>query len=98
MGGKRRSRSGAELAYDVIIGTNIVNGRKKAGISAAILAERIGVTRSQLYFYESGEHRCPVYRLALIAGVLGIQLASLVPNPSQNRFPARHLHGTAENV
>lgn len=51
--------------------------RKRLGISAQILAERIGVSKATLYRYESGDiEKIPMHVLEKIAAVLDCNILS----------------------
>jgi transcriptional regulator with XRE-family HTH domain len=79
-GGRKGFRSAQELGYNAVLGARIEASRKKAGITAKRLAERIGCWPSQLTGWETGEFRCPPFYLAKIARTLEVPVSSLIPN------------------
>lgn len=72
-----KPKSAAERAFNAQVGARIGALRKKAGISQVGLARRIGIEAGLLYHYETGYCGCPLYRLRLIARVLGIDIDQL---------------------
>lgn len=85
---RRKPKSEEELRFNVVLGTRIEMARKRAGLSQSELAAAIEISQSQVMCYESGEHRCPPFRLSRIADTLGVELAKLVPKittPNKSR-------------
>jgi len=62
---------------DVLVGRNIRNFRLEGKLTTTELAERVGISRSQIESYESAVHRVPASRLARIADVLNVPVATL---------------------
>lgn len=60
------------------MGKRIRNRRIERGMSQTTLGEAIGVTFQQLQKYEKGVNRVSAGRLAKIADVLGVPVASLL--------------------
>src|SRR5690348_15722561 len=62
---------------DVIVGRNIGNFRLESGLTISELAQRVGVSRTQMESYESAVTRVPTSRLVRVADVLNIPAATL---------------------
>lgn len=67
------------------IGQRIRGLRRRVGLSADVVAERIGLSRSQYLRFESGLIGMTVQRLVAVADVLGVSLRDLIPadNPAE---------------
>jgi len=58
--------------------------RHRAGLSQAVLAERVGVTRTSITNLEQGTQRPPLYSLLLIAAALELpDYRTLLPSPEE---------------
>lgn len=82
-----RRKSEKDVEFDVQVGARIEAARKRREMTAKRLAATVGITQSQLYFYEAGTCSCPVRTLNLIADALGAAVTSLMPNTSCSRKP-----------
>ena len=60
------------------IGRRVQAGRVDAGMTQQELADRVLLSRPSIANLEGGNQEVPVTRLALIARVLGMELADLV--------------------
>jgi transcriptional regulator with XRE-family HTH domain len=80
MAGKKKPKSREELGFNAVVGARIESLRKGAGLSIIELAVAVGVGRSQLGSWESGEYRCPPFYLSKIASELSVPVSSLIPN------------------
>jgi transcriptional regulator with XRE-family HTH domain len=69
-----------ELAFNVQIGRRIGELRKRRGLSQSKLADLVGIGQPQLFGYEVGAVRCPVFRLRLIASAVGVPVQALIPD------------------
>jgi transcriptional regulator with XRE-family HTH domain len=76
---RRKPKTEEESRFNYMVGLRIEAGRKKALLTQAQLAQAVGISRAQLGFYESGDQRCPPYRLAGIAYRLGVEVSNLIP-------------------
>ena len=56
---------------------NIKNARIKQGLTQEELAEKIGVTRQTIYYYESGERTPKVEHLEKLSKVLKVSMNKL---------------------
>ncbi len=63
---------------DIFMGTRIQNSRQALGLSEAQLARRIGVKKTTLVNWESGQTAPRANRLAELAGVLNVPLMWLI--------------------
>ena len=61
------------------IGMRLAHARGAAGLSQAKLAAKVKVTRTSVVNIERGRQRPPVHLLWELAGVLGIEVGSLLP-------------------
>ena len=66
-------------AADRHIGGKIRDRRNALGLSQETLAARVGLTRTSIANIEAGRQAPPVMRLAMLATVLRVQLADLIP-------------------
>jgi transcriptional regulator with XRE-family HTH domain len=69
---------GTATLVDIHIGRNIRAFRLERGLTTTELAQRVGVSRSQVESYEAAVNRVPASRLAQIADVLNVPLAVLI--------------------
>lgn len=77
--GGRRPRSNDETRFNELLGSHIARARRFRNVSMPDLAAAVGVSRTQLYHWESGRDRIPVFRLHAIAGTLGVSVTALMP-------------------
>ena len=61
-----------------LIGINLRNFRISQGYRQEDLAEYLGVTRSMISYYESGERDIPVISMNKLADLFGIELEALL--------------------
>lgn len=77
--GGRQPRSSDETRFNELLGSHIARARRFREISMPELAAAVGVSRSQLYHWESGRDRVPVWRLHKISVALGVSVTALMP-------------------
>src|SRR5437667_11064759 len=63
----------------VVTGERIARFREQKGLSQEALAVQIGLSRGSITQAESGQQRLPLQSLYLIAAVLGVTIADLLP-------------------
>lgn len=72
------------------IGRRIAEARKRMGLSAQLLAEKLGWSRETLVNFEVGRRAITVERLSAIAGALGLHPAELLfESPDAARLAAQ---------
>src|SRR6266446_6747987 len=84
-----RSPQGATMAAEpttpdvvklyAVIGERVARERGRKGMSQEDLAAQVGVSRASITQAESGQQKLPLQSLYLIAGVLGVAIADLLP-------------------
>ena len=62
-----------------VIGERVARARGRKGMSQEDLAAQIGISRASITQTESGQQKLPLQSLYLIAGVLGVPIADLLP-------------------
>jgi len=62
-----------------VIGERVARERGRKGMSQEDLAAQIGVSRASITQAESGHQKLPLQSLYLIAAVLGVAIADLLP-------------------
>jgi transcriptional regulator with XRE-family HTH domain len=62
-----------------VIGERLAKQRDRKGLSQEDLADQIGLSRASITQAESGQQRLPLQALYLIAAVLGVAIADLLP-------------------
>jgi len=62
-----------------VIGERIARFREQKGLSQEALAGQVGVSRASITQAESGQQKLPLQSLYLIAAVLGVAIADLLP-------------------
>jgi transcriptional regulator with XRE-family HTH domain len=70
---------GQEDRFNQRMGAKIRAARKEARLVQAQLAQMVGLSRASITNIEAGSQAPPPYRLALIADVLKVSLADLLP-------------------
>ena len=75
----RRNRSPKEKSFDFVVGRLITEARLAKRISQKEMAAQLEISRQTLYAYEIGAMRCPVFVLARISVVLGVEVTRLMP-------------------
>jgi transcriptional regulator with XRE-family HTH domain len=83
--GKRPAKRPAEQEFNGILGKRLEVIRRARKITRVALAERIGISDGQLYFWEIGDQRIPPYFLELICRELCVDLAELMRNNTTPR-------------
>ena len=73
----RRALSPSERRFNELVGKRIEALRKQAGISGTELARVLGISRSQLYWMESGRTAATPYTLLAISMRLGVKVSVL---------------------
>lgn len=58
---------------------NIRNARKAAGLTQEQLAQRIGLTKNSVSFYENAKRMPSIETMSIMRNVLGTSLDDLVP-------------------
>jgi len=61
------------------LGGRVQRGRKRANLSQAELAERLGLTRASIANLEAGRQRPSALHAAILADVLDVPLQDLLP-------------------
>ena len=95
--------AGTQLYY-AAVGARVRAGRTAAGLSQAMLAQRIGFTRSSIANLEAGRQRIALHLFVIIAAALGVEPEELLPDPSvleDTGAPIdlnEHLAGTPETT
>lgn len=78
MGGVRKAKSEAENAFNRAVGRNLEALRRERKVMQTEFARSLGVSESQLYYYENGRDRLPMYLAVRAARLLQVPLATLV--------------------
>jgi transcriptional regulator with XRE-family HTH domain len=68
---------------DSVVGREIRQYRRSAGLTQKQIASMIGVTGAQLHRYETGATRITASRLIAIAGALGVRPDTLLASATQ---------------
>jgi transcriptional regulator with XRE-family HTH domain len=97
MSGRKGFRSTEELKFNALIGDLICKARKRRGVMAKELAQAAGVSRSQMYWYEVGRDRCPVFVLDIFARRLGVPFTDFLPMYRYGGFSGDSEGETTEN-
>ena len=90
--------------YYAAVGARVRAARTTAGLSQAMLAQRIGFTRSSIANLEAGQQRIALHLFIIIATALGVEPDELLPDSSilgDAGVPInlnRHLIGTPETT
>ena len=74
-----------QKGFNQTCGLHLAIARKIHGITQAKLAERLGVTRSQLANIEAGRSRVYVDVIWRAAIVMGLNVTKLIPQPANRR-------------
>lgn len=74
----RRSFTQEEHAFNRALGRRMETARKLAKIGVRELAVGLGVSEAQVYWYESGRDRIPIYRLVLAAKLFALPVSLLL--------------------
>jgi len=62
-----------------VIGERVARERSRKGMSQEDLAAQVGLSRASITQAESGQQKLPLQSLYLIAGVLSVAIADLLP-------------------
>ncbi|CAM5396515.1 helix-turn-helix transcriptional regulator [Kitasatospora aureofaciens] len=87
-----------EREFNEAVARRIRQARARAGVTQEYVGRRVGLSRGSITNIESGTQAPPLYRLALIASALNVQLADLFPplQPDEaSGLRARHAAGVA---
>lgn len=76
-----------ELGVDAYVGKQIRQRRIRSGMTLTQLADRLGVTYQQVQKYETGSNRVAASRLAEIANVFEVPVASFFPAATVTEAP-----------
>lgn len=71
--------------FYVVLGKKVALARRAARLKQNQLAEHVGLSRTSITNIESGRQPVQVHLLVELAGVLGVDLASLLPTPNELR-------------
>jgi transcriptional regulator with XRE-family HTH domain len=78
------STDAASLKFYKLVGDKVRLARLAAGLSQALLAEQVGLTRSSVANLEAARQRTSLYHFVLIARALKTDVGKLLPSePSQ---------------
>ena len=72
-----------------LVGAKVRAARIAAGLSQALLAEQVGLTRSSVANLEAARQRTSLYHFVLISRALGAEVSELLPgepNPNTSQF------------
>ena len=81
--------SDAVNAFYAAVGSRIQARRKTAGLNQSELAIAVGLERTSLSNIESGHQRSSLHMFAMIAQVLGVGIADLMPSATLPVGPLR---------
>lgn len=79
MGGVRKAKSEAENAFNRAVGRNLEALRRERKVMQTEFARSLGVSAPQLYSYESGRDRLPMYLAVRAARLLQVTIVRLFP-------------------
>jgi transcriptional regulator with XRE-family HTH domain len=82
--------------FYIAAGRRIRTVREGRGLSQAILAQRIGFTRSSVANLEAGRQRITLHLFVLIAKALGVNPDALLPDTSMLEFSDSFERGSLE--
>jgi transcriptional regulator with XRE-family HTH domain len=81
-----------EEQFNHELGARIRTAREAANLTQEALASAVGLTRGSIANIERGYQASPIYRLALIAKALKVDLPALVPGVDGYRSQVDRLH------
>ena len=84
-------RASTKKSVGRVIGRRIAEARRKAGLTQAQLAERLGWSRDALINYEHGRRTLAVERLIAIAEALDVPAATLLIEDASQALLVRRL-------
>ncbi len=76
------STDAGSLAFYRLVGDRVRSARIDAGLSQALLAEQVGLTRSSVANLEAARQRTSLYHFVLIARALKTDINQLLPEES----------------
>lgn len=71
------------------LGGRVQRGRKRANLSQAELADRLGLTRASIANLEAGRQRPSALHAAMLADVLGVPVQDLLPQAPGTSDPVQ---------
>jgi transcriptional regulator with XRE-family HTH domain len=74
------SEDAASLHFYKLVGDKVRSARISAGLSQALLAERVGLTRSSVANLEAARQRTSLYHFVLISRALKAEVGELLPD------------------
>lgn len=74
------SEDAESLQFYKLVGAKVRSARIEAGLSQAILAEQVGLTRSSVANLEAARQRTSLYHFVLISRALGAEVSELLPD------------------
>src|ERR1700722_5289322 len=83
------STDAGSLNFYRLVGDKVRSARIAAGLSQALLAEQVGLTRSSVANLEAARQRTSLYHFVLIAHALKTEVSELLPgepNPNTSQF------------
>ena len=83
------STDAGSLNFYRLVGDKVRSARIAAGLSQALLAEQVGLTRSSVANLEAARQRTSLYHFVLIAHALKTNVSELLPddpNPNEANF------------
>jgi transcriptional regulator with XRE-family HTH domain len=81
-----------EEQFNHELGARIRAAREAANLTQEALASAVGLTRGSIANIERGHQASPIYRLALIANALKVDLLTLMPSIDGYRSEVDRLH------
>ena|SRR3984957_5331211 len=76
------STDAGSLQFYTLVGDKVRSARIAAGLSQALLAEQVGLTRSSVANLEAARQRTSLYHFVLIARALKTDVCELLPDES----------------
>lgn len=74
-----------DMPFDpLVLGRNIIAGRKRLGLTQHQLGTRCGVTKAAIHFWENGTVAPTLARLGLVADALHTTVSELLGEPIPN--------------
>jgi transcriptional regulator with XRE-family HTH domain len=68
----------SEREFCIAVGRRIAKLREQRGVKAIDLARSLGLSRNQMYLYETGVNRCSIFVLTRIATRLSVSVENLL--------------------
>jgi len=76
------------LRFYKLVGAKVRSARIVAGLSQALLAEQVGLTRSSVANLEAARQRTSLYHFVLISRALGAEVSQLLPDEPNSQDSA----------